>query len=164
MKPMHQLLIALLVLGIAAGCTAMTDFDDPEKKLDVSDELSSEDIQVALTGDVGQVMMTFDNELPVDDRDAILAMIGEEIVIVVTSRETFVGVEITNQPVSDTPDAPGEYAVSIGSDNRTVTVTFYNEALGGQTVTSGTTYNVMVNVAENDYVETGVYSFEVTVD
>lgn len=164
MRLIKEILMAVLATCWVLGCTAMTDFDEPVDKVDVSAELSQNNIDVSLTGNTGVVQLQFSEDLPVEQQDEIFDLIGNEISISVTNTETNVGVEVTTQPSVGTPSAPGQYRVSVADDNRSVSVQFYNEALGGQTVQSGVSYAVIVTVLDNDYVETGVHSFQVTID
>jgi len=164
MKNTMIVVLAACCLFVAFGCTAITSFDNPPvNKIDIGEEVGA-DVSVALDGDTGVVTLGFSSVLPVESADAIYALIGTEINLRVTNEENLVNVSLTDSPVEDTPSAPGEYQVVVADNNLDVTITFYNEASTGQMLRVDGNYMALLDVAENEWFETGAYSFDVTVE
>ncbi len=155
------ILLAATGLLMLSGCSAITDFQAPDQKM----EWNVAGVQtVTLAGNLGTLSIQFDDELPVDHEEEIYDLIGNEITLMVTNEDNGVGVSLTSAPVTAEPAAPGEYAVQVSTDNRTLTITFFNETTEGYALRPGGNYIALLHVAENDYFETGDFTPDIEVE
>ena len=157
-----QIFSIALMAGFLTACSAITDFNNPETKINFADELGDE-LAVTITDTLGTVNLEFKTALPADNADAVYDMIGNEIILQIVDNESNVGVTLTEKPVSDTPAAAGEYMVNVSDDNTFVEITFYNKTVEGHALHPGGDYSALLHVTKNDFFETGDYTFAVTV-
>jgi hypothetical protein len=157
-----QIFSIALIAGLLSACSAITDFDDSSKKIDPGSELGDE-LTVTINGSLGLLDLEFKSTLPADDEDAVYDLIGSEIKLQVIDNQTNVGVDLTEKPVTDTPDAAGEYMVEISDDNKTVTITFYNQTVEGHALHPGGDYSALLHITANDFFTTGDNTFDIEV-
>lgn len=151
-----------LLTAIITGCTAITDFDKPAQKIDLAAEIG-QTIAVTLNGETGTITMNFDSALPNEHAEEIYDMIGADITLTVTRALDSVGVTLTTKPVISTPTEPGQYSVSVSSDNKTVDIVFYNQSLEGGAFKAGELYRVVLEIRDNDFFKTAIFSADVVV-
>ena len=164
----------LLVPFLAAtlmSCTLITNFDDPGDGGDderYSLEANVEDpVGVVLKNDRDAIItLSLLDTLPKrdDDGSVLEQILSSAITLTLENQSSGATVDLTQGTlVQDVPDQPGEYRITTTTDRDQITVEFFNQIQDGRSLGENGNYEAVVEIMENDYLETETFTRDVTV-
>jgi len=169
MKRTMLLLVAVAFAFLAAGCSAITDFDEPKDAgpdggglYSIDANLSSV-VTVTLLGNNGELALSLTNPLPQADDATLIAMLEDGTLgLTVLNEETQVSFDLDEGQYSPSISLPGDYNMELDQARTTLTINFFNEIEGTSLHATGD-YMATITVLSNSHFVAESFTRDVTV-
>jgi hypothetical protein len=169
MKRTTLFTLAVAFMFLAAGCSAITDFDKPKDAgpdggglYSIDTNLSSI-VTVTLMGSSGELTLSLTNPLPQADDATLIGMLEDGTLgLNVANEETDVNFNLVEGQYSESISLPGDYNMGLNPERTSLTINFFNE-IEGTTLHAGGDYMATIDVATNSYFVAEVFTRNVTV-
>lgn len=168
-RSVRMLILGALVLS-SSGCPDDSPAAVPPEKGRIDRTALEGGITIVIAEDLGTVVVPFENEVPepADDTGGDTSFQDEmagAVSLVVTSNQSGTTANLASGTIVEgTPAAPGEWSWVLNDARDEATMTFFNATGDGLTLKSNVTYQAMLSVAGNGYVESeDAFSFDVAI-
>jgi hypothetical protein len=152
------MVVVLFVPLLFAAC------DDSGETLYKLSNAVDDPVTVTLSGSLGTLRFAQISGIPIEPREELLGLLGNEILLTVQDPTTGGTADlISGVRVEETPSSPGEYRVSLLDDMSAIMVVFYNQTSTGSTLVAGRTYDAAISVTANDFFQTESFTRLATV-
>ncbi|MCP4679951.1 MAG: hypothetical protein GY854_31560 [Deltaproteobacteria bacterium] len=142
---------ALLATIAAIGCTALTDFEEPNdsEPYSLQDNLNDPVVVTILDNGNATISLELMQALPETeegDDTGIAALLGDAVQLEVRA-ESGITVNLTQgKRVTAEPSAPGEYRVTLNNARDKAEIVFRNETTGGQSLNADGVYEAAISI------------------
>ena len=114
-------------------------------------------LAAVVSGDTVSFQISYTCDFPSQYSDEeVVEELGGPAELTITNNTTGVTVSLASaiEPsLDETPNAPGEWSIGLDSDEKTVTLTLFNELETGQTLKLGGDYTAVFSLGPNDAAE-----------
>jgi hypothetical protein len=151
---------AVLILGLSAVSCGDDAVSQPPRKGEIDRAALEAGVVVTIDGDLGTVTLPFSVAVPAiggdtgGGDDQLQSELEGAVSLVVTSSSSGATADLASGSiVEQAPASTGEWNWVLTDDRETANMTFFNSAAGGLTLKSSVSYDAVLSVATNEYIE-----------